>query len=113
VVWRVERDVLRGETSCVVDYGSTFAVPGGEATDHYSGRVSVDTQTFAQRAEVVAEYRVAWPDLVATSRSTLDVGVGPDAYDVVVTLEARESRPGHSGPGELVGERRWEQRLPR
>ena len=113
VVWRVEHDVLGRETACVVDYGSTFSVPGGEAADHYAGRVSVDTRTFTQRAEAVADYRVAWPDLVATTRSTLDVGIGPDAYDVVITLEARESRVGDTGPGELVGERRWERRLPR
>jgi hypothetical protein len=75
--------------------------------------VSVDTRTFAQRAEAEADYRVAWPDLVATTRSTLDVRIGPDAYDVVITLEAREGRPGEAGPGELVGERRWERRLPR
>jgi uncharacterized protein len=113
VVWRIERDVLGRETACVVDYGATFEVPGGEATDRYRGRVSVDTRSFAQRAEAQADYRVAWPDLVATSRSTLDVRIGPDAYDVVITLEAREARPGEAGPGELVGERRWERRLPR
>jgi hypothetical protein len=113
VVWRIERDVLGRQTACVVEYGSTVDVPGGEATDHYAGRVSVDTRTFDQRADAEADYRVAWPDLVATTRSTLVVRVGPDAYDVVVTLEAREGRPGEVGSGELVGERRWERRLPR
>jgi predicted acyl esterase len=118
VTWRVEHDVLSRETACVVGYGSTFAVPVagagvGEATDHYRGRVSVDTRTFDQRAEAEARYDIRRPDLVASTSSTLDVRIGPDAYDVVITLEAREAVPGDDGPGALVGERRWERRLPR
>jgi hypothetical protein len=118
VTWRIERDVLGRETSCVVGYGSTFAVPtagpgAGEATDRYRGRVSVDTRSFDQRAEAEAHYEIRRPDLVATTRSTLDVRIGPDAYDVVITLEAREGDPGTGAQGTLVGERRWERRLPR
>jgi len=75
--------------------------------------VSVDTRSFDQRAEAEAHYEIRRPDLVATTRSTLDVRIGPDAYDVVITLEAREGDPGTGAQGTLVGERRWERRLPR
>ncbi|MBA2639396.1 MAG: CocE/NonD family hydrolase [Nocardioidaceae bacterium] len=116
VVWRIERDVLRGETACVVEHGSTSVGPGGEATEHYRGRVSVDTRTFVQRAEADVTFVVRWLGGGARTRSTLDVRVGRDAYDVAITLEAHELPAGADGDpagGALVGERRWERRLPR
>ncbi len=110
VVWRMEQDVLRRTTSAVVDHGGTFASSyDGEATEHYRGRVSVDNQTFAQRAEAEASYELRWPGIRVTSRSVLDVRVGADAYDVSITLEAREGED----DGVLIGERRWDVRLPR
>jgi len=71
--------------------------------------VSVDNQTFAQRAEADASYELRWPGIRVTSRSVLDVRVGADAYDVSITLEAREGED----DGVLIGERRWDVRLPR
>jgi len=106
-VWRVERDVLARTTGCVVDHGSTYAVPhDGEATEHYRGRVEVDTRSFDQRVEAEAHFRLSWPEVEVSTRSTLDLAVGPDAYDVDIWLEARAG-------GEVVGERRWQERLPR
>lgn len=107
VTWRIEHDVLRRETAAVIEHGSRFASPhGGDGSEHYRGRVSVDTETFAQRAEAEVTYALRWSDVLATTHSTLDVRVGPDGYDVTVTLAAREG-------DELIGERRWEVRLPR
>jgi hypothetical protein len=110
VVWRVERDVLSRETACVIDHGATYEVPyDGESTERYRGRVSVDTETFAQRAEGEVDLTVRWPDVVAFAHSRLDVRIGPDAYDVVLELEVREG----GADGEIIGERSWQRRLPR
>jgi len=107
VVWRVERDVLRRTTACVVDHGSTADVPyDGTASEHYTGRVEVDTLTFDQRAEADVTYRLSWPGIEVSTRSTLDLRINPDAYHVDIWLETREG-------GEVVGERRWHERLPR
>jgi len=107
VLWRVERDVLRRTTAAVVDHGGTTAAPyEGTVTEHYSGRVEVSHETFDQRAEADASYRLAWPGVEVSTRSLLDLRVGPDAYDVDIWLEAREG-------DEVVGERRWHQHLPR
>jgi len=106
-VWRVERDVLARTTSCVVDHGSTYEVPyDGEATEHYRGRVEVDTRGFGQRAVAEAHYRLSWPGTEVSTRAMLDLAVAPDAYDVDIRLEARAG-------DEVVGERRWHERLPR
>ncbi len=110
VTWRIEHDVLRRETAAVIDHGSTFASPyDGESTERYRGRVSVDNQTFAQHAEADVTYALQWPGVLAVTRSVLDVQVGPDSYQVSITLEAREG----DVDGTLIGERRWDVRLPR
>ncbi|MBA2507258.1 MAG: hypothetical protein H0V32_00740 [Nocardioidaceae bacterium] len=41
-----------------------------------------------------------------STRSTMRLAVGAHGYEVNITLEAREG-------GDLVGHRRWQQRLPR
>ncbi len=110
VTWRIERDVVTRETAAVIDHGDTYAIPhDGEASERYRGRVSVDTRTFAQRAEGDVDYTLRWIGIVAVTRSRMDLRIGPDAYDVTIALEAREDGPGH----ETIGERRWQVRLPR
>ena len=114
VVWRVGRDVLSRETACEIEHGSTYDLPyDGSATEHYRGRVSVDTHTFVQRAVGDVDITVRWPDVIAVASSHLDVRIAAEAYEVDLHLEVREGRPGEDGPGELVGERSWERRLPR
>ncbi len=106
-VWRVERDVLTRTTRCVVDHGSTYDVPhAGTATEHYRGRVEVDHHSFDQRAEAAVTFRLSWPDVEVSTRSTLDLRVGPAHYEVDIGLQAFEG-------DRLVGERRWHERLPR
>jgi predicted acyl esterase len=112
VLWRVERDVLRRETACVVDHGSTYEVPHhGEATEHYRGRVAVDTQTFRQRADGDIRFRLAWPEATVETRSRLDLRVEAGEYDVTLELEAVEA-PDTDGE-RIIARRRWHQTLPR
>ncbi len=106
-VWRVERDVLARTTRCVVDHGSTYDVPhAGAATEHYRGQVEVDHRTFDQRAAADVTFRLSWPDVEVSTRSTLDLRVGAEDYEVDIGLQAFEGE-------RLVGERRWHERLPR
>jgi uncharacterized protein len=101
VTWRVERDVLARRTSCVVDHGSTYEAPyDATVTEHYSGRVSVDEQTFEQVADAVAEYTIRWPEVTASASATLHLVADRDSYDVTIDLTVREG-------DEAVGERRW------
>jgi uncharacterized protein len=112
IVWRVERDVLCRETACVVDHGSTYEVPhDGEATEHYRGRVVVDTRTFGQRADGEVLFRLAWPEATVETRSRLDVRVGGTDYEVTLELEAVEA-PDTDGQ-RVIARRRWNQSLPR
>jgi uncharacterized protein len=100
VVWRVERDVVRGETACVVGSGSTYDTPYGKATERYQGRVTVDRASFEQRAEADVTFALEWPEAAVSVRSTLDLRVRPRSYDVVIDLEVKEN-------GEILGTRHW------
>jgi uncharacterized protein len=107
VVWRTERDVLRRTTECVVEHGSTYKVAhGGTATEHYRGRVGVDLRSFAQWATAEVVFELSWPEATVRSRSTLDLRIDSEAYDVTIALEATEA-------DRVVGSRRWERRIPR
>ncbi len=107
VVWRVERDILAREVCCVVDSGSTYPVRhAGLAGEHYAGRVSVDTRSFSQRAQAEAEFWIRWPEVAVAARSTLDVHIGPEHYEVEIDLEASEDDA-------VIARRHWHQVLPR
>jgi hypothetical protein len=107
VTWRVERDVLRRETACVVEHRSTYPIPfDGTASEAYSGRVSVDTHTFEQRAQADVSFRLEWPDGCVSTNSALDVRLGPDSYDVDIWLDVRDG-------DEQVAERTWHRSFPR
>ncbi|MGZ4611207.1 MAG: CocE/NonD family hydrolase [Actinomycetes bacterium] len=87
VTWRVERDVLGRTTSCAVDHGSAYDVEGGSVVERYTGRVSVDTVSFAQQAEASADFTVRWPEATVRSRAELTWRAGPTAYDVELSVE--------------------------
>jgi uncharacterized protein len=107
VTWRVERDVLRRRRACVVEHGSTYPIGfGGSATEHYWGRVSVDTASFEQRAEADVRFALDWPEVSVSTRSALDVGVDADAYEVDISLDVQED-------GEQIATRHWHRRIPR
>jgi hypothetical protein len=91
VVWRVERDIVRGETACVVGSESTYDTPYGRATERYAGRVTVDRASFEQRAEADVTFAVEWPEAAVSARSTLDLRVRPRSYDVVIDLEVKQN----------------------
>ncbi len=105
-VWRVERDVLRRETSCVVDHGSTYDEDGVTCTDHYVGRVTVNTETFAQRAEATSTFTLAWPDVTVSSEVRMTVLVSQQAFDISLELDCHEGDT-------VMAQRRWSRQIPR
>ncbi len=107
VTWRVERDVLRRRTSCVVDHGSTY--PGSHdatVTEHYSGRVSVDEPSFEQSAQAETAFTLAWPEATVSTVGSLRLTADKDSFDVTIELVAREG-------DEVVGRRSWHEVFPR
>jgi uncharacterized protein len=107
LVWRVERDVLAGTVSCVVDHGSTYEIPhDGKAAEHYVGKVSVDLATFAERADADVTYSLAWPGVSVTARSQLEVVADADNFDIMVTLDVHEG-------DDQIANRVWQRRFPR
>jgi hypothetical protein len=112
VVWRVERDVLGRTTSCVVDHSSAYEAPYGSVIEHYAGRVSVWTRTFAQVAAADVSFTLRFADdgsgepVAVTARSLLEVHAGPKTYDVTITLVCTEGQT-------VIGERRWRAQFPR
>ncbi|HTY71385.1 MAG TPA: CocE/NonD family hydrolase [Actinomycetes bacterium] len=102
VTWRVERDVLRRETACVVDHGSEYETPYGSAVERYWGRVSVDTRTFEQRAQAEVSFTLRFdePAVEVVVRSRLDVRVSATEYAVHTDVECFED-------AKPVAERRW------
>jgi hypothetical protein len=107
VTWRIERDVLNNCTACVVDHGSRYPGPyDSETSEHYFGRVSIDLDTFEQRAQASTTFVIRWPETHVSVRSTMDLRATGDAYDVIVDLVAREGT-------NVVGRRRWQRRFDR
>jgi hypothetical protein len=106
VDWRVEHDVLRHQTSCVVDHGSTYDEDGVTCTEHYAGRVTVDTVTFAQRAEGTTTFTLAWPDVSVTTEVRMVMDATTDAFEVALELDCLEGDV-------MVKQRSWSRRIPR
>ncbi|HEX6248081.1 MAG TPA: CocE/NonD family hydrolase [Nocardioidaceae bacterium] len=107
VVWRVERDVLRRTTACVVDHGSRYGTAHeGSASERYRGRVEVDRRSFEQRAWSEVSFTLSWPDVEVAASATLDLHATRDSYDVRIELEVSED-------DRVVATRRWEQTVPR
>ena len=107
ITWTIERDVLAGTTSCVVDHGSTYEIPyDGTATEHYEGRVTVDQATFEQDTTATTTMTIRWPDVEVATVATMDVQISAEAIDVTIDLTAREATAeGYT----TVGTRRWRQ----
>ncbi len=104
--WWIERDVLGRRTACADDHGSDYGVDGGRVSERYTGRVSVSTETFAQRAEASADFTVAWDEATVRARSELAVDVSETTFDVVVTLQTWRD-------GEPFVDRRWQRSIAR
>jgi hypothetical protein len=106
VAWRVERDVLARETSCVVDHGSTYDEGDVTCTEHYVGRVTVNTETFAQRVEASSSFTLAWPDATVSSEVRMTMLVTERTFDVSLELDCRDGDT-------VMAQRRWHQEIPR
>ena len=96
----------------MIDHGSAYDAPYGSVVEHYSGRVSVSTRTFAQVAAADVSFTLRFADDGAgeatsvTSRSVLEVHAGPRTYDVTISLRCTEGDT-------LVAERHWQAQFPR
>ncbi|MGH3498455.1 MAG: CocE/NonD family hydrolase [Nocardioidaceae bacterium] len=107
ISWKVVRDVLQRETSCEVDHGSTYDIPfAGVATEHYWGRVGVNTRDFTQHAEAEVTFTLSWPEATVVTRSRMDISIDHAGYEVMIDLQARDG-------DDVVAERRWHQLVPR
>ena len=107
VVWRIERDVLARTVSAVVDHGSGYDIPfGGKATEHYTGRVSVDERTFGQRATATAEFTLAWPEVTVRATAELELRATETDFEVAGMVAAYEGEA-------AVSRREWIRTLPR
>lgn len=106
VTWRVERDVLRRETSCVIDHGSTYDEAGVTCTEHYTGRVRVNTRSFAQQMQATAKFRLAWPDVTVTTEAELRIEATAKAFEVDLSLRCQDG-------DDVFAERHWQRAIPR
>jgi putative CocE/NonD family hydrolase len=107
VTWTVQRDVLAGTTTCVVQHATAYDVPyDGTASEHYEGLVRVDTATFQQQTSATCTYTLQWPGAEVSVTSTMTVGITAESLDVAIDLTAREQ-------DHVVGTRTWRESLPR
>jgi len=107
VTWQITDDVLARTTKATVLSGSTYDVPhDGTATESYSGTVTVDRRTFAQRAEAEADLRLTWPGVDIRVTSLLLVLITADAFDVRIETTAYDG-------DEQVAHRTWQESIPR
>ena len=112
ITWRIERDVARRVTRCVVGSVSDYETPFGSASERYDGWVSVDERTFAQHAHSDVEFTLRFTAtgttdaVTATTRSVMDLSTTGDTYDLRMHLTVKEG-------DEIIRERTWEQSFPR
>ena len=112
ITWRIERDVARRVTRCVVGSKSHYETPFGSCSERYDGWVSVDERTFAQHAHSDVEFTLRFratdttEGVTATTRSVMDLSTSGDTYDVRIHLTVKDGE-------ELIRERTWEQSFPR
>jgi uncharacterized protein len=107
ITWTTTDDVLRRTTTCAVRHGSSYPVPhGGTVSEEYAGEVTVDRRTFAQRADADCTYRLTWPGVDVSLRSTMQVDVRGDGYEVRIDAVATEA-------GAVVRSRSWAEHVDR
>lgn len=106
ITWRIERDVARRVTRCVVGSRSTYDTPFGTGSERYDGWVSVDERTFAQHAHSDVEFTLSFPEVRATVRSVMDLSTAGDTYELRIHLTVLDG-------DEVIRERTWAQNFPR
>ncbi|HET8971321.1 MAG TPA: CocE/NonD family hydrolase C-terminal non-catalytic domain-containing protein, partial [Candidatus Nanopelagicales bacterium] len=110
--WQLTRDVLTRVTGAHVDHGSSYDGPYGGVVERYQGAVSVDTRSWAQRAEAEVEFVLRFDDdgtggeVKCTAGSTLLVTADAEAFHVEIELSCREGE-------REVASRSWRRSYPR
>jgi hypothetical protein len=109
VVWRIEHDVLAGQTRAIVRYGGP-----SEADDvapaivqWYGGTVGVSHDDPGRAfVDAGATYELAFPEATVRTESRLRIDSDAEAYDVTIEIDAREG-------GEPFWSGRWHRRIAR
>ena len=98
--------MLARVTGAEVDHGSTYPIRGGQCTDHYAGRVTIDRRTWRQRAESSAAYQLIWGGLSVSAQASVVFTADEREVTLSITLVAREG-------DETVAKRTWQATNPR
>ena len=110
VVWRIERDVLSGETRAVIAHGAEYEAEfGAHVEERYEGAVGVSsTDPSDAWARATCSYRIRWADADVATEAKLDLRSDAETYHVSVEVIAEE---GSGGIGRRA--RRFERAIPR
>ncbi|MGB3483831.1 MAG: CocE/NonD family hydrolase [Mycobacterium sp.] len=107
VTWAIDRNVLARTTTCRTEHGSSWVSSKGFACrDHYTGQVSIDTRTFAQRVDATARFEVEFPEGRTATQSTMTVDVDATHLHLDITVEAFDS-------DKRLAEKRWQKSIER
>jgi len=109
VVWRIEHDVLEGETRAVAGSSSVTEAEGERPRFHevYEGTVAVSIDDPGNaRAESRSAFTIEWPEATVASEARQVIRSDSEAYHLTVELDVTED-------GEPRWSRRWERRIPR
>lgn len=108
-VWRIEHDVLEGETRAVAGSSGVTEAEGERPRFHevYEGTVAVSTDDPGNaRAESRSAFTIEWPQATVASEARQVIRSDSEAYHLTVELDITED-------GEPRWSRRWERRIPR
>lgn len=110
VVWRIERDVLDGETRAVIAHGSEYEAEfGARVEEQYEGAVGVSsTDPSNAWAQASSRYRIHWPEADIVTEAKLDLRADAETYHVRVDVVVEEAS---GGLGRR--ERRFDRAIPR
>lgn len=109
VVWRIEHDVLEGETRAVAGSSGVTEAEGERPRfrEVYEGTVAVSTDDPGHaRAESRSAFTIEWPQATVASEARQVIRSDSEAYHLTVELDVTED-------GEPRWSRRWERRIPR
>lgn len=109
VVWRIEHDVLEGETRAVAGSSGVTEAEGERPRfrEEYEGTVAVSTADPGHaRAESRSAFTIEWPQATVASEARQVIRSDAEAYHLTVELDVMED-------GELRWSRRWGRRIPR
>ena len=108
VEWRIEHDVIAGETRVHTRYGGPYTGRHGIAIDdHYEGHLGISTSDPATGwARGTSRVALTFPEGRCSTEATLDVRSDADAFDVEIHLRVHHDDV-------LIAERHWSERIAR